>query len=198
MKLCIFSGTFNPIHRAHLKMAEYVLENFGFDKIIFIPAYKPPHKDYDTNMCTHRFNMVRLAIEYNPHFEISDIEYQHEGKSYSYLTALQLKKQYCTEDKINFIIGTDAFEKIESWYEAEKFKNLVDFIVFVRENKTVNFDDLKEKGYSFEIARMPFIDISSTELRERIKEGKSISNLVTEEVEEYIYKNGLYRNTEMA
>lgn len=179
-------------------MAEYVLENFGFDKIIFIPAYKPPHKDYDTNMCTHRFNMVRLAIEYNPHFEISDIEYQHEGKSYSYLTALQLKKQYCTEDKINFIIGTDAFEKIESWYEAEKFKDLVDFIVFVRENKTVNFDDLKEKGYSFEIARMPFIDISSTELRERIKEGKSISNLVTEEVEEYIYKNGLYRNTEMA
>ena len=198
MKLCIFSGTFNPIHRAHLKMAEYVLENFGFDKIIFIPAYKPPHKDYDTNMCTHRFNMVRLAIEYNPHFEISDIGYQHEGKSYSYLTALQLKKQYCTEDKINFIIGTDAFEKIESWYEAEKFKDLVDFIVFVRENKTVNFDDLKEKGYSFEIARMPFIDISSTELRERIKEGKSISNLVTEEVEEYIYKNGLYRNTEMA
>lgn len=198
MKLCIFSGTFNPIHRAHLKMAEYVLENFGFDKIIFIPAYKPPHKDYDTNICTHRFNMVRLAIEYNPHFEISDIEYQHEGKSYSYLTALQLKKQYCTEDKINFIIGTDAFEKIESWYEAEKFKDLVDFIVFVRENKTVNFDDLKEKGYSFEIARMPFIDISSTELRERIKEGKSISNLVTEEVEEYIYKNGLYRNTEMA
>ena len=179
-------------------MAEYVLENFGFDKIIFIPAYKPPHKDYDTNMCTHRFNMVKLAIEYNPYFEISDIEYQHEGKSYSYLTALQLKKQYCTKDKINFIIGTDAFEKIESWYEAEKFKNLVDFIVFVRENKTVNFDDLKEKGYSFEIARMPFIDISSTELRERIKEGKSISNLVTEEVEEYIYKNGLYRNTEMA
>ena len=198
MKLCIFSGTFNPIHRAHLKMAEYVLENFGFDKIIFIPAYKPPHKDYDTNMCTHRFNMVRLAIEYNPYFEISDIEYQHEGKSYSYLTVLQLKKQYCTEVKINFIIGTDAFEKIESWYEAEKFKDLVDFIVFVRENKTVNFDDLKEKGYSFEIARMPFIDISSTELRERIKEGKSISNLVTEEVEEYIYKNGLYRNTEMA
>lgn len=198
MKLCIFSGTFNPIHRAHLKMAEYVLENFGFDKIIFIPAYKPPHKDYDTNMCTHRFNMVRLAIEYNPYFEISDIEYQHEGKSYSYLTALQLKKQYCTEGKINFIIGTDAFEKIESWYEAEKFKDLVDFIVFVRENKTVNFDDLKDKGYSFEIARMPFIDISSTELRQRIKEGKSISNLVTEEVEEYIYKNGLYRNTEMA
>lgn len=63
MKLCIFSGTFNPIHKAHLKMAEYVLSHYGFDKIIFIPAYKPPHKDYDTNMCQHRFNMVKLAIK---------------------------------------------------------------------------------------------------------------------------------------
>ena len=83
MKLCIFSGTFNPIHKAHIKMAEYVLENFGFDKIIFIPAYKPPHKDYAPEMCQHRYNMVKLAIQYNPHFEISDIEYKNEGKSYS-------------------------------------------------------------------------------------------------------------------
>ena len=79
MKLCIFSGTFNPIHRAHLKMAEYVLSHYGFDKIIFIPAYKPPHKDYDINLCKHRFEMVKLATAYNPHFEVSDIEYQSEG-----------------------------------------------------------------------------------------------------------------------
>ena len=94
MKLCIFSGTFNPIHNAHIKMAEYVLKNYGFDKIIFIPAYKPPHKDYQDNMCIHRYNMVKLAIQNNPKFEISDIEYKNEGKSYSYLTALELYKQY--------------------------------------------------------------------------------------------------------
>lgn len=195
MKLCIFSGTFNPIHKAHLKMAEYVLSHYGFDKIIFIPAYKPPHKDYDTNMCQHRFNMVKLAIKNNPHFEISDIEYKSEGKSYSYLTALKLYEQYNVDGKIHFIIGTDAFEKIESWYETDKFKKIVDFIVFIRENKTVNLDFLKEKGYNFEFTQMPFIDISSTELRNRIEQGLPINDLVTKEVEEYIYKNGLYKNS---
>ena len=193
MKLCIFSGTFNPIHKAHLKMAEYVLSHYGFDKIIFIPAYKPPHKDYDTNMCQHRFNMVKLAIKNNPHFEISDIEYKSEGKSYSYLTALKLYEQYDVDEKIHFIIGTDAFEKIESWYETDKFKKIVDFIVFIRENKTVNLDFLKEKGYNFEFTQMPFIDISSTELRNRIEQGLPINALVTKEVEEYIYKYGLYK-----
>ena len=176
-------------------MAEYVLSHYGFDKIIFIPAYKPPHKDYDTSMCTHRFNMVKLAIQDNPHFEISDIEYKNEGKSYSYLTALELYKKYNVDGKIHFIIGTDAFKQIESWYETEKFKNLVDFIVFVRENETVNLDWLKAKGYSFEIAGMPFTDISSTHIRERIAQGISINDLVTNNVEEYIYKNGLYKNT---
>lgn len=195
MRLCIFSGTFNPIHKAHLKMAEYVLSNYGFDKILFIPAYKPPHKNYDTTMCAHRFNMVKLAVKNNPHFEISDIEYKNEGKSYSYLTALELYKQYNIDGKINFIIGTDAFKQIETWYETGKFKKLVDFIVFIRENENVNLDYLKDKGYNFEIAQMPFTDISSTDLRERIATGKPIDNLVTKEVEDYIYKHGLYKNT---
>ena len=97
--------------------------------------------------------------------------------------------------KIKFIIGNDAFEKIESWYETDKLKKIVDFIVFVRENETVNLDYLKEKGYNFEFTQMPFVDISSTELRDRIKQDLPINNLVTKEVEEYIYKNGLYRNS---
>ena len=198
MKLCIFSGTFNPIHKAHLKMAEYVLSNCGFDKIIFIPAYKPPHKSYDPNMSQHRYNMVKLATQNNPRFEVSDIEFKSEGKSYSYLTALQLYKQYKIDGKIHFIIGTDAFEKIESWYESNKFKKIVDFIVFIRENEKVNLDYFKEKGYNFEFTQMPFVDISSTELRNRIQNGLPISNLVTKEVEEYIYKNGLYKNKRMA
>lgn len=195
MKLCIFSGTFNPIHNAHIKMAQYVLDNYGFDKIIFIPAYKPPHKDYEKDMCKHRYNMVKLAIQDNPHFEISDIEYKNEGKSYSYLTALELQKQYNIEGKIHFIIGTDAFEKIESWYETDKFKELVDFIIFIRENEPVNFDNLKEKGYNFEFAQMDFVNISSTELREKISKGEPVENLIPKQTEEYIKENGLYRNT---
>ena len=78
MNICIFPGTFNPIHRAHLKMAEVVLEKFKFDKIIFIPAYIPPHKELNMDLAIHRFNMVRIAIASNPKFDISDIEYQSE------------------------------------------------------------------------------------------------------------------------
>ncbi len=196
MKLCVFQGTFNPIHRAHLDMAEYVLKNFGFEKILFIPAAVPPHKDYDSSLALHRLNMVRLATAYNPQFEVSDIEYKFKGKSYSYLTACELYKQYNIDGRINFIIGTDAFEKIETWYETDKFKKLVDFIVFVREN---NFDEkrfkrLKDNGYNYRILSMPFEDISSTELREKIKNNQPVNNLVTKEVEEYIKKNGLYKD----
>ena len=196
MKLCVFQGTFNPIHKAHLQMAEYVLKNYGFDKIVFIPAYKPPHKDYKSDMCLHRLNMVKLATAYNPHFEVSDIEFKNEGKSYSYLTALELYKQYNIDGKIKFIIGTDAFEKIENWYETDKFKQLVDFIVFVRENKLEKekFEHLKAKGYNFEFTNMNFIDISSTELREKIRNNLPVDDIITDEVKGYIQKNGLYKS----
>lgn len=196
MKLCVFQGTFNPIHKAHLKMAEYVLENYGFDKILFIPAYKPPHKNYDDNMSEHRLNMVKLAVSYNPKFEVSDIEYKLDGKSYSYLTALKLYKNYDIDEKIKFIIGTDAFEKIDTWYETEKFKKLVDFIVFVRENELQNpkFEELKNNGYNFEFTNMDFIDISSTELREKIKNNEPVDDLITDEVKGYIEKNALYKD----
>lgn len=196
MKLCVFQGTFNPIHKAHLQMAEYVLKHYGFDKIIFIPAYKPPHKDYNPQMSIHRLNMVKLATAYNPNFLVSDIEYQREGKSYSYITAQKLYKMYDVEGKIKFIIGTDAFEKIETWYESDKFKKLVDFIVFTRENnlQKTKYEELKKKGYNFEFTQMDYLEISSTELREKIKNNQFIDNLITTEVKGYIEKNGLYKD----
>lgn len=194
MRLCVFSGTFNPVHKAHLKMAQYVLDNFEFQKILFIPAYKPPHKLYDTNMSMHRFNMLKLAISHNPNFEISDIEFQSEGKSYTYLTVKKLYELYKPEGKINLIIGTDAFEKIETWYETDKLKEIVEFIVFMRENKPVNLDWLKNKGYNFRVSKMNFYDISSTELRDLIKNDKPVSNFLIQDVEEYIKENGLYRD----
>ena len=79
MTLCVFQGTFNPIHKVHLKVAEYALEHYGFDKILFIPAYIPPHKDVESELAQHRLNMVKLAIENNKHFEVSDIEYRRNG-----------------------------------------------------------------------------------------------------------------------
>ena len=192
MKLCLFAGTFNPIHNAHLKMAQYVLDNFGFEKILFIPAFKPPHKDYDKNLSIDRLNMVKLATSNNPNFEVSEIEFEREKLSYTYDTVTELYKKYNPSTKISFIIGTDAFEKIDSWYKTEELKNLLDFIVFVRQNEKVNFEN--KIDYNYKIAKMDFIDISSTEIRNKVLYNQSIKNLVPKEVEVYIKENGLYRN----
>lgn len=181
MSICIFSGTFNPIHNGHLKMAEYALEKYNFEKIIFIPAYQPPHKEINRDLANHRFNMVKLAIQDNPKFEISDIEYLSEGKSYSLITVKKIIEQYCIKGRLNFIIGTDAFNKIETWYKAEELKDLIHLIVFPRRN-----DEIKPKiGWDYELTDMEFIDISSTEIRNGV-------NFNTK-VEGYIKENGLYK-----
>lgn len=190
MSICIFPGTFNPIHNAHLKMANFALEKYKFDKVIFVPAYIPPHKEINSNLAKHRFNMVKLATATNPRFEVSDFEYKNEGKSYSILTVKKFIEQYKNTNRLNFIIGTDAFAKIESWFNAEELKNLVHFIVFPRhgdENKEI-FSELKEKNWDFEMAKMDYVDISSTEIRESLNE-----SMLDEKVEDYIKDNGLYK-----
>ena len=194
MRLCVFQGTFNPIHKIHLEVAKYAKEHFGFDSILFIPAYIPPHKSVDKSLAQHRYNMVETAISAFPFFEVSDIEYKREGNSYTYNTILELYKKYDVEGKINFIIGTDAFLKIESWYETDKLKELVHFIVFKRTHKfkESDFEFLKEKGYDFEFAKMDFVDVSSSKLRNNVKNRRSISNMELPQVKEYIEKNGLY------
>ena len=196
MRVCILSGTFNPIHNGHLYMAEYALDNFDVEKILFIPAFIPPQKEFDPKMSSHKFRMVELATSMNEKFEVSDIEYKLNGKSYSYITIQELYKKYDIEGKIKFIIGTDAFEKLDSWYESEKLRKLVDFIVFVRENDYYDnkYDYMKEKGYSFEFAKMQFNDISSTDIRERIKNKQEITGLVPDSVERYIKDNDLYKD----
>ncbi|HCB10979.1 MAG TPA: nicotinate (nicotinamide) nucleotide adenylyltransferase [Cyanobacteria bacterium UBA11991] len=197
MNLCVFQGTFNPVHNAHVRVAQYITEKYNFDKFLFIPAYKPPHKDYDPQMSYHRLGMVKLAISgKNPKFEVSDIEFQREGKSYTYITICELYKKYNHTDKIKFVIGTDAFAHIESWYEADKLKELVKFLVFYR-GKNIDkksFEELAAKGYDFEFEELPFEDISSTNLRRMIKNGQDISNYVDEKVKDYIYGHGLYEN----
>ena len=140
------------------------------------------------------FNMVKLAISDTPYFDISDIEYKRENNSYTYNTILELYKKYNIDGKINFIIGTDAFLNIESWYKTEQLKDLVHFIIFKRTNifDEKEFDYLKDQGYDFEFANMNYIDVSSTKLRNNVKNGLSINNMEIPKVKEYIKNNGLY------
>jgi nicotinate-nucleotide adenylyltransferase len=138
--------------------------------------------------------MVKLAIENIPFLNISDIEFKMKGNSYTYNTVSKIKEQFNITEKINFIIGTDAFEKIETWYKSDKLKDLVHFIIFPRTNN-FNFTDynyLKEKGYDFEFAPMKYNDVSSTGIRNKLKTGESINNLEIPEVMEYIKENDLY------
>lgn len=197
MAECVYQGTFNPIHNAHIEAAKYVHEKFGFEKIIFIPAFKPPHKDlknFDSANAMHRLNMVQLAVEDYPYFDVSAIEYMRNMPSYTYDTICQIYDIVQPKEKINFIIGSDAFIHIESWYETEKLKELVNFILFVRED---NFDEtpfkkLKEKGYNYLLAEKPFLNISATEIRERIRQNKEICDIVPIKVAEYIKQNNVY------
>lgn len=196
MRLCVFQGTFNPIHKVHLEVAKFAKEYYNFERILFIPAYIPPHKSVDKNLALHRFNMVKLAIsEYNG-FDISDIEYKREGNSYTYNTILELRKAYnITDEKINFLIGTDAFIKIRTWYKTDKLKELVHFIVFKRTNEfnKDDFNELREFGYDFEFAPMNYIDVSSTRLRENLENGISINDMELPKIREYIKEHGLYQ-----
>src|SRR5574344_1180716 len=131
-------------------------------------------------------NMVKLAVEDNKNFEVSDIEYKRDSKSYTYLTIQELYKNIDVTGKINFVIGTDAFEKIKTWYKTDDLKKFVDFIIFMRDDNfdKNKFDYLAEDGYNYKFAKMNFIDISSTEIRKRVKDGSSISELVPFKVEE--------------
>lgn len=182
MNICIFPGTFNPIHKGHLKIAEYTLNKYHFDKIIFIPSYIPPHKILDKNLSKHRFEMIKLAIKNNNKFEISDIEYKSEEKSYSINTVSKIIEQYNINNRLNFIIGTDAFAQINTWYKANELKRLVHFIVFPR--KGYNIEHITD--WDYELVDMEMIDISSTNIR------NGITNDIIN-VEGYIKDNGLYR-----
>jgi nicotinate-nucleotide adenylyltransferase len=199
MKLCLFQGTFNPIHNAHIRICEFAKQQFNFDKILLIPAANPPHKQIDEQSSIHRLKMAQLAAKDIDFIEVSDIEYQRNGLSYTVDTIKEIYKKYEINEKINFIIGTDAFEKIETWYNTDTLKELVDFVLFVREDENSfhtnlkHLQELKNKGYNYNMMKMPYWDISSTQIRQNIHNSVPIKTLVPKEVERYIDKHNLYR-----
>ncbi|MGN0004571.1 MAG: nicotinate (nicotinamide) nucleotide adenylyltransferase [Candidatus Gastranaerophilaceae bacterium] len=198
MTICLFQGTFNPPHNGHLQVAKFVLQTCNFDKIIFIPAAKPPHKTLNESEALHRLNMTKLLVEDYPCFYVSDIEFQRTTPSYTYITIQELYKKENLTEKPYFIIGDDAFLKIESWYHSSELKNLINFIVLPRDDDydEKKYKELEKKGYNYKRLNMPEIDISSTQIRELCQEGLPLNNLTSKEVEKYIYEHNLYRNVD--
>ena len=194
MSLTVFAGTFNPIHIAHLILAESVKTFLDAKKILFIPSYIPPHREAELAPAEHRLEMVKLAIANNPAFEASDIEFKLKGKSYTFNTIKHLYQQYPDiKGKINFIIGTDAFLQIDSWYKAEELADLVNFIVLSRKGSLVmETKNIKTENITYQIIEAPMIDISSSYIRQKIKNNESINYLVRDNVKKYIHQHKLY------
>lgn len=193
IKWGILGGTFNPIHYGHLIIAEEIRQILSLEKIIFIPAANPPHKKIETIIDkSHRFNMVKLAISSNSNFLISDMEMKKTEKSYSIETIQELKKKYPKID-FYFIIGIDAFLEIFEWKNALQLISICHFIVVNRSGYKLNdiSEELKKQILLQEVSN---IDISSSKIRNLIKNKKSIKYLVPENVEQYIKIKGLYQN----
>lgn len=195
-RIGIMGGTFDPLHWAHLIIAEESREKFNLGKVIFIPAGQPPHKlTYPVSDAEHRYAMTLLGTASNPYFEVSRLEIERSGPSYSVDTIREIKGIYGRKTEIYFIVGADEILEIESWHEADQLPKLTRFIVAPRPgfDLTALEQHLPLKFLkSIEILPIAPVDISATNLRTRIATGKTIRYLVPEEVEQYIRKHGLY------
>ncbi|MFQ6039699.1 MAG: nicotinate-nucleotide adenylyltransferase [Candidatus Poribacteria bacterium] len=192
MKIAIMGGTFNPIHYGHLISAEEVHDGLGFDFVIFVPSARPPHKDNrDIIDPQHRYMMTVLATEDNPHFRVSRIELDRTGPSYAIETIRQFQTDYGGKAEISWIIGADSLIEFTIWKDFDKLLDICHFIATTRPNYDLSKApaNVYKRVEFFEITA---VDISSTEIRHRIREGRTIRYLVPKKVEEYIYQHNLY------
>ncbi|HIE26184.1 TPA: nicotinate-nucleotide adenylyltransferase [Candidatus Poribacteria bacterium] len=192
MKIAIMGGTFNPIHYGHLISAEEVYDGLGFDFVIFVPSARPPHKDNrDIIDPQHRYMMTVLATEDNPHFRVSRIELDRTGPSYAIETIRQFQATYGDKAEISWIIGADSLIEFTIWKDFDKLLDICRFIATTRPN--YDFSKAPANVYKrVEFFEITAVDISSTEIRCRIREGRTIKYLVPKKVEEYIYQHNLY------
>ena len=187
-------GVFDPIHYGHLFTAEEARREYKLDEVLFIPCHHPVHKREDkVSDSEHRYLMTVLAVSHNPFFEVSRIELDRPGPSYSIDTVKELLEKYNHKVKIFFITGADAFLEIDSWYKSEEIIKLCKFVAATRPGYDLDKLDQRFRKV-IKIMEIPLLSISSTDIRRRVREGKNIKYLLPYEVEAYIYKKGLYGN----
>ena len=204
MKIGILGGSFNPVHLGHLILAEQIREAAGLGKVLFIPASCPPHKPgAELAAAEHRIEMVRLAIEGNPFFEASDVELRRGGVSYTIDTILALRREHPGDD-FHFIIGADSVPELPTWCRTCELVDLCTFLIGSRPGHDIAWNLLTQAlpARTIELLRKNVIStipigISSSAIRLRIRENRSIRYLVPREVEEYIGRNKLYGNDEL-
>jgi len=198
-RIGVMGGTFDPIHYGHLVLAETIRDTYNLDEIVFVPTGKPPHKkEREITDAKERVDMVALAIDTNPYFTLSTIEVKRQGYSYTADTLEQLKLQYPGSCELYFITGADAIMELHTWRDVERLTDLCRFIAAMRPGtRKERFDRFLRtlpphlKG-RIQVTQVPALEISSTDIRARVQQGKTIRYLLPETVEQYIRDKGLY------
>lgn len=193
-KIGIMGGTFDPIHVGHLMIAEAVWDEYKLEKVLFIPSANPPHKPDVLTSAKHRFNMTLLATCSNPHFEVSSIEMDRKGPSYTIDTIKDLKKIYGDDADFYFIIGADCIHELPTWHKIDELLKICKFIATKRPSYKLDLSIIAKEfsDYNIQLLETPELEISSTDIRQRIKKGYSIQYITTEQVQQYIRKEELY------
>ncbi len=200
MKIGIIGGSFDPIHFGHLIMAEFLREYKNLEKIIFVPTGNAPHKKYRIPG-EKRIKMVDLAIEANSYFASSNVELINENVSYT-VDTIKYLRNICPDPEFYFIIGLDNLFELDTWNNPEDLSQVTKFIVANRISNNRKKSDAIEKcqelnkrfGFDIELVDTPIIEISSSEIRNRIDKGLSIKYLTLDSVIEYIGENELYKS----
>jgi nicotinate-nucleotide adenylyltransferase len=191
-KIGILGGTFDPIHLGHLVLAEQVKEKLKLDQVIFIPCFRSPHKTRQKlSPAKDRLRMLQLALEGNSSFSVSDIELKRKGLSYTVDTLKELKDLY-PNSQIYFLTGSDVPSELGAWKDPEQIYRLAKVVIATRPG----FDKLDPRNQFAEksiVVPITGIDVSSSEIRRRVKKGKSIKYLVSSRVEDFIRRKKLYR-----
>lgn len=187
MKIGILGGTFDPIHQGHLKLAEAAANSLNLDKVVFMPCHIPPHKNRgDIAGAQDRLEMIRLAIEDLPRYQLSDYEIARGGTSFSIETLANFKKTHAA-DHVFFIIGSDLYRELATWRGHETIPRLVTIAVAERPSHPCGI-----LGEGVVKIKMNLVDISSSRIRSLIKQKSPIKGLVPQKVKNYIVSKNLY------
>ncbi|UCB44047.1 MAG: nicotinate-nucleotide adenylyltransferase [Dehalococcoidales bacterium] len=198
MKIGILGGTFDPIHNGHLAVAEEVRSRLNLDEILFIPTGQPWRKaDSSILPAEHRVEMVRLAIADQPYYQLSLIELDRGGPSYTLDTLTELLSRLGEGDEVFFVVGWDSLNDLPNWKAPERIIQLCRLVGVPRPGYSLpdlESLDIKVSGLSERVILLdrPEVDISASEIRERVARGLSIDRLVPEPVERYIREHRLY------
>ena len=191
MNIGLFGGSFNPIHNGHVRLAKSLLQEAALDEVWFLVSPQNPFKqDQQLLDDDKRLQLVRLALKEEPQLMASDFEFHLPKPSYTWNTLQALEQEY-PERKFTLLIGGDNWEAFDKWYRYEDILKRYPIIVYPREGSKVS--DAKSEVSEIQIVETPLINISSTQIRQRLQEGKSVRGLVNTEVAMVIEQEHLYR-----